>query len=250
MDSFSRTLGPIFSIGKKGFTGLNLDAKWIIVSAIPLAVALIYSGRVKSVKGFGIEVDLALDAPKNQDIIKPLEVLSLDAVDKNSLSDLAEMKRKGRIYARCIRMVLGFPRYEKFVLERYLKELPEIRHVLIVDVEGRFECLLYNIVGQSLQMARKPEDLFAEGEISDLIEAVKKGEYGKFGNHVIQESILETDSLLDAYRMMGTVIQGRFANDQILPVIDSDRFLKGYVSKRDLQARIADEVVASRTAQS
>ncbi len=239
-----------FALAKFGFTGLNLDAKWIFVSAIPLIIALVTSGWIKNFKGFGIEIDVALDTTGNKDIIKPIEVLDLDVIDKNSLSDLTEMKRKGKVHARCIRMILGSPKYDQYAFELYLKELPDIRHVLIVDAEGRFECLLYNIVDQSLRMGRKQEGLFVEGEISDLIEAVQTDNFSKFGNHVIRESILETDSLLDAYRLMGTVIQGRFANDQILPVIDSDRYLKGYVSKRDLQAKIADEVVASRTKQS
>ena len=212
---------------------LQLDAKWIVVTLIPLVLALIIGGYVKVIKGFGFELEASIEEPViTIDLEARRALTSLPPFEKRRIRDLERMSRNQKRRIARLRFSAGRPNYyDASAVSQYMRELPNLEYFEVLSPSGMFLCLI-------------PVDYF------------------KLNEEIIMERIddfiiaLEANTILDEYRQDVTTLSVQ-AEQRIVDVLEILRIhatdtaivldtrgsAVGIVRTSDIEKRIADEVL-------
>ncbi|MDD4968404.1 MAG: hypothetical protein PHT07_03145 [Paludibacter sp.] len=226
---------------------LDLDVKWIIVSASPVIIGLILSGIIKSFKGFGVELELNLleKVESGSGLIGRVECFPTTELTKQSTNVLFSMSEERRNSIERLQLISGkINYYDYYALNEYIQNLRRLKYIEFIDNNGRFQALL------SVNSFRKNHSRLENNDnlekIEALIQSVEREDYKDYYRSIITETILLSDSLIVAYkkfqRTKNVVIS---FSDQILPVLDSNDKMIGITSRIKLTEKIAEQVVKS-----
>lgn len=216
---------------------LDLKVQWIGLALLPLLLALIAGGYVKSFKGFGVELEARLR--------DPVTTVPMDSqmTAAKAASDIAPGMKGGRsqiegLRSRAVgRLVfvqgkVGYYGHE--AIKEYLGKLDSLRFLELQDKRGRFIALL-------------PVELFVKDSLVDddavhgLIQGLEEGDANdRFREDAITVTIPESDSLIACLRKM------REAQTDYAVVVSSGLEFIGLLETRAIEKRIADNVLATK----
>ena len=84
--------GLFISLHIKNSKFLTIDSKWLLISGLPILIALIVGGYIHKFKGFGIELETSLKNPIGQVNLIATDVLeSISGRDKGSISSVEKL---------------------------------------------------------------------------------------------------------------------------------------------------------------
>jgi len=229
---------------------LDLDVKWIIVSAIPLIIGLILSGIIKSFKGFGVELEINLSEKVELELIGKVECFPTTELTKQSIEYLLAMRDEEKNKIERLQLVSGKRGYyDSYAISEYMRHLGNLKFIEIIDKNGKFLALL----GAGLfRFRHRFENTVIDydgddQEIRKLIQSIERENYtNTFKRDIITESIQMNDSLVIAYKkFQNTKFTVGLFRDQLLPVLDINDKMVGITSRIKLTEKIAQQVAKS-----
>lgn len=212
---------------------LELDSKWLAVSTIPILVGLFSGGYITSFKGLGIEIEAALQEPVKDRIklkateAKAAEVLSSSSRKlKQTITHLQQLTADERKSIQRITFKNNYQWYSAVAVKEYIKLLPNASIIEIVDDKLRF-----------LGAIRTKDIKGLEGL---FVEAVKAG---NIKEKFIQDYVTKyIDSDISAIQALKIIKDNKLG---FLPMLNGDHTMKGVVTRRSLEHRIAEDVLAA-----
>ena len=212
---------------------LLLDWKWIVVSAIPLIVALIIGGYIKSFKGFGVEFEATLKEQLSFiDLPATGALSSIGQIEKGTMSDLDKMDNVARDKVNRLRFILGKrDYYNRDVIEEYLQRLHHLEYLEITDSNGMLVCL----IPASIMLFG--EDVLYE-KIQPFINALQDRTItGVYDRDTINNYIYADTNIIEALATM------RETNQEIAAVVNSKRIAVGVITLSDIEHHVATAVL-------
>ena len=212
---------------------LALDWKWIVVSAIPLLLALLIGGYIRVFKGFGIELEMRLEEPVSSMDLRATDALtSLTGIAKQRIADLERMsedqKRKvGRLRFYASRRDY----YDASVTLQYMRQLPNLEYFEIIRSNGAFMFFLpvsiFKIFGD-----------ISIDELGRFVDAMQEGRVlSVYRQEVIDTSVPADQSIVDVLEIV------RRQGAETVAVTDDKGAAIGVIKSVDIERRIAAEVL-------
>jgi hypothetical protein len=218
---------------------LGLDSRWLFVSFLPLLVALLVGGYIKSFKGFGVELEARLKNP-----VTSVSLTATDAAEelvgdekrsRNYLNLILERERPYNSYTSRLIFIKGRrDYYSAEIIVEYIRALRGLKYIEVREENGEFIALIpISKMKINNEVDSQKVSLFIESlENETLFPLFRAGANREFVN--------ESTNLVEALRLMR-----KTDSDQIAVVSDDKHFI-GLLSARDVEKRIADEVLASK----
>ncbi len=232
------------ALAEQGARLLDLSSKWIIVSCIPLFVALFIAGYIRNFKGFGIELEGSLNSPisttLNIDVASALT--TLDMAEKQDVDYLRSLPRDKRLSIRVLSFEMRRKGYytEGAVIE-YFKYLPNIKYLIVKTKKGEF--ITYIPIEVFLnKIERHYDGLYSHERVHQFIKALEGGRiHDQYLFTAYQETVRSSMSLIDVMRLL------RLEQLNAVPVMtESGRFL-GLVFKETIEGKVADIVLMTKS---
>lgn len=224
---------------------LLLDIKWIILSGVPILIALFIDGYIKKFKGFGLELESNLSRPITLSIVSKVNTMESPAVNKATLYRLGELSHSEKSKIDRLRFISGKKNYyDEYAIDEHFRTLPNLKFIEIVNQEDEF---LYLIQASTLKKiktnARLNQELNIE-RVHELIKAIETENIEDYFKNAVKDFILTTDSLIGAYRKMKMSNQTLrlFTNREILPILNENKKMVGIVGLQNIESQIAAEV--------
>ena len=214
---------------------LQLPAQWLAISAIPLIVALLVGGYISKFKGFGIELESRLqETVAGSSLAVSSVATELRGDQKRGLDYLLGLPQSARDRITRLTFFEGTEHgYIEEIVGEYLRELPKLEFVEVAREDGTFVCLIPVEVLEE-QQAVEPE------RIRQLLESLRRGDTKEvFRGSAIATAIDESSSLISALQAL------RAERLELIPVVDGEGRFKGVAYSRDLERKIADDVLAT-----
>ncbi len=216
---------------------LKLESKWLIVAGVPILVGLIIGNYIKSFKGFGIELETLLESS-----ISKINLIASDAieviknVEKASVGYLDSLSNEARKNVKRLTFVSNkLKYYDANDIQTYLNRLQNLEYVEVQDNNKKFRSLIpINYF--------KDSNGYANWEkISGFINALEKDKLTDLlGSSMITQSVSEKDSIFDVLERAQNSPFGTLA------VISANNELRGVVTDRLIEKRIAEEVLKTQ----
>ncbi|MEE9237924.1 MAG: CBS domain-containing protein [Thermodesulfobacteriota bacterium] len=219
----------------------DLDNKWIVISFIPLMLALIYSGYVKSLKGFGVEVvikDTTINIANETLGLKLNEVEHLVGIEVIVRKQATEIGAKEQLdnlkpeKLKSINVLLlkDGVSYEVGAISEYLKRLINLEYIEIIDKNDDFVYLLpLSILDSNDRSITKFTDALKQEQV-----------YQTYPRDTIYESLNLSDSLLTVIEKVSK------SNTDHLPVTEKNK-LKYIISAKDVINALNNILKESKT---
>lgn len=227
-----------FLLQIKGNKGLELNYQWLLLSLIPLIIALFVGNYITKLKYGDYEIDSinrqTIDI--DSDIIDAIEWIN--SQQKKSIEELEGLPHKASY--KVLRFEYGKKDY--YIIRdiiMYLQALPNLRYFEIVENPQRFSYLvkLQDIIGIANVNEIRRNNLINEEIIYDslgkFINAVQNRSILDAYPHAITDSLTEEDTLLSAYKKL------RNLKEDFLPFIDHHQRLIGFVRRIKVESKIA-----------
>ena len=212
---------------------LELDSKWLAVSTLPILVGLFSGGYITSFKGLGIEIEAALQEPvKDRIKLKATQAKAAESLTdgtshaKGTITQLQQLSADEKNAINRLTFKIKYPGYSASAVKAYIEHLPKAHYIEIVDDNLRF-------LG-----AIRTKDI---NELERLF--VKAVKAGNIKEKFIQDYVTRyIDSDTSAIQALKIIKDNRL---KFLPMLNSDRTMKGVVTRRSLEHRIAEDVLAA-----
>ena len=214
---------------------LKLDVKWLIVSGLPILIALLLGGYIHKFKGFGIELEASLHNPIGRESLIATDIIQcIQGAEKGSLDHLTQSLFSRRNDYKRLSFILGKKDYyNDYVIEQYINRLPHLKYIEIKRHNGRFICLL---PVSSFKINNETDS----DKIKLFIRAIEENRFTAiFQDEVITDRVREDDSLIKVLPKV------RASKLGILPVISKQNILIGIITTQIVEKRIADEVLGT-----
>ena len=215
---------------------LKLESRWLLVAGVPLLAALIVGGYIKNFKGFGVELEASLSKPVgNLELTATEAIEELSGDDKRSISYLMDLKPAEKKRISRLVLVQGRPNYYRSrALEKYLRELKNVKYVEIRNQDGKFVALI-PLAG--LKNGTEINNNLL-GEFIHTLEESKILQ--RYQNTVITTTVAEDSGLIDSLKLM------RRRKLQQLVVLDESGVFVGVLLSREVEKRIVDDVLTAK----
>ena len=207
-------------------------------------VGILYSGILKTFKGFGIELETNLSEKIELNLIGLAECLPSPDLLKDTRSALKMLTLEQKLKTERLQFKYRIQDYyNSSVVLEYINELPNLKYFEIIDKERRFIALIPSRKFQKSEQYN--EDRTNQG-IELLISSIENGNISDTFSDVITHTIRKEDTLLVALKRFNDSNQGKTVEgDQILPVVDIDNKMIGLTRKIKLTEKIAEQVLKS-----
>jgi hypothetical protein len=217
---------------------LTLDNKWIAISIIPIIIGLFLSEIIKSVKGFGIELEANLSKKIDFSLLKNIEPSLKPKQGKESEEELNNLSNSKKKKIKILQFVECKKRYYAIdVIIKYFEELKNIQYIEIVNENDEFIALLHK------------SQIYKENNNNnrELIEIFKQNlENCNIINHYkdcITTTIQEDDELLVIYEKFKTSKKSHDIIRHILPVVDKHNKLIGTILRCNITEKISEYIL-------
>ncbi len=219
---------------------LQLEAKWLLVAGVPMLVALIVGGYVTNFKGFGFELEAKLRSP-----VSTLNLTARDAIaglpgdEKQSVARLPNFTEKQRASTKRLSFISGRQDYYGVsAVIRYLEAFPNLEYVEVKRESRAFVCLIP--VEEFQRESNEPHRRrFDKHEVNRFLEALAASRVlAAYSHNCVSLTVRQDDGLISTLRKL------RDANRAQAAVVNSDDHFIGLTSVRDIEHRIAEDVLA------
>lgn len=219
---------------------LDIPVAWLGLSVLPLLVALVIGGYIKTFRGFGVEVEAqlvqpvsrALGSAKEYDAFREVtgaraeDVANAEAVfAKQSVAKLEDITDEDRLQFERLSFVNGRDVYKTWAIERHLELLPNIRFFEVDNHKGAFLGLLRREAVVSAGL-----DRFADALAQQEVDKV-------FGASFVTKSVAPDASLRSVAKRMA-----RMKTD-FIPVVARGE-LTGAIEKAELERRVGGAILS------
>jgi hypothetical protein len=221
---------------------LELDSKWIFVSLVPLLLALIYTGAIKSFKGWGIELETNItDTVTDFDRADNVETVEVPKIEKLDFRQVINLSNQRKKQIERLKFTLGKQGYyTRQAINQYFMLLPNLKYIELTDSDGKFN---YLIQADQFRSREESESNTNPNQVIKLISAIEERSVSENFSNAISLSVTNDKSLIETYRIMEKTNQGRYENDQILPVVNENGAMIGLVSRRKIEQSISKQVL-------
>lgn len=223
----------------RNYLFLDLDTKWLIVAGVPLLFALFAGKYIKTFEGFGVKLEANLkDIPSSSLVTKSgFNEEYESGIQKNSLDflDLLNNTERQKIYR--LKFIYGIrDYYDVYAIDEYIRKLPNLKFIEIVNEQGQFFCLLpISFLKNGSQPNHREIEKFIERLMSPINLLIHP--------LAIKDYILRKDNIIDAYKKILTSCYNISSNDCYLPVLNDSNIMTGVVYKSSLERKISEEVI-------
>jgi len=212
---------------------LELDAKWLAISTLPILVGLFSGGYITSFKGLGIEIEAALQEPvKDRISLKATQAKAAESLSsssghtKGTITHLQQLSDDEKKSIQRLTFKNKYLWYSASAVKTYIKLLPKAQIIEIVDDNLRF-------LG-----AIRTRDI--KGLEKLFVDAVKAGNIKEKFIQVYVTKYIDSD--ISAIQALKIIKDNKLS---FLPMLNRDSTLKGVVTRRALEHRIAEDVLAA-----
>ena len=223
---------------------LKLETKWLLISGAPLLVALIAGGYIAKFKGFGIELESKLNSPVKTLTLKATDVIAGIAGDnKQSVDRLPNFTDDQIERTKRLSFISGRDNYYGTdAIIRYMEKLRNLEYLEVKTESGEFICLLPASEFKSNNENRCNVEI-SHNKVSRFRRALEENKVTKDYSHVcIKLTVGQDEGLLDVLQKLRNI------NQKIAVVVNSDGQFIGILTERDIEHRIADDVLYSKRA--
>ena len=226
---------------------LKIEPLWVLIAFLPLIVTILFSGLVKTFKGFGIELETNLSQLKIFNIMTKMESFSdvksipKPEIEKKLLSDLEDLPNKYIKERKRIQFIENRIEYYgcDAVLE-YFKILTNLQYIEIVDSNNKFVGLL--TVNQIYKKDKEDkEDKENLKRIKRFIEDLEEGKVLDY-YEVTTQKIKDTDNLLSTYKFFKNLKKSNRLFNIALPIVDSEGRMIGTVTRCKVTDTISENI--------
>lgn len=124
-------------------TVMIMGSQWLLFSLFPLLVALIIGGYIKVFKGFGFELEITEQQINILDVKLDGVVDVSYTLSKDSVLKLKELSPNQKLNISRLRFIYRrADYYQSSAISRYLRELPNLRYIEILNLDGSTSCFL------------------------------------------------------------------------------------------------------------
>lgn len=218
---------------------LEIPSAWMGIAVLPLLLALLTGGYIRTFRGFGIEVEAALEtavaddvtaqAASDYDPFSEATDLAGDVTDaemvlsKASMGRLHSLEPRERAAYQRLSFRQGYRGYHPFAIEEHLQALPGVKWIEIDDPDGGF-----------LGVIRR-EDL-ETGDLQEFVSALEAGSaLDRF------PGILASEALGQDTPLRQVALAFRSGSREALPVTRGRRLL-GMIERTKVYERIGEAV--------
>jgi hypothetical protein len=214
--------------------GLNLNQQWILLSLVPLLVALFIGNYITSLKYGDIEISAIDKEPIgfDSDIIDIIKAIR--AKEKEGLDNLRALTNKKEIEVLLFKYGrVGY--YSKNVISSYLKELPNIKYFEIVDENDEFLCLisLRTVIKVTRRHPNSDDNQLIIQNLESFISSLENRTILTDYQHALEEFIMDDDTLINSY------IKLRKSPENLLPILNRRKRLIGIIKTNSVERKIA-----------
>lgn len=246
---FSLILLLIFLIFQQNeLKALSLHTKWILLSGVPILVALFIGGYIKSFKGFGLELESNLNKPISLSVVSKIELTKTPGMTKESLILLYQLSDSDKNNINLIRFINGKKDYyDIFAIEEHFRILKSLIFIEIINEKSEFLYLLPASKLKALYNNVPPNPEIDREKAKDFIKAIETENIEGYFPDVVKDYILTTDNTIEAYRRIKNSNQSQylFPSKNLLPIVNEQKKMIGTVDLQKLESKIAEEVEKS-----
>jgi len=248
------SLGAIFSIALLSLFGtlqereakfLLLSSQWIIISILPILVALFVGGYITKFEGFGVKLEAALKETVSTSIdLKAADALAdIPGDEKQSYEYLSRISKSKASSIRWLGFKLGKGNYyTSNGIHEYLMKLPNIEFLEVRNKEGQFVCYL-PINYFKRDGVDDEHDPFDTDKINRFIVSLKEENVKEsFPDASISITVKNSDNLLQVLKTL------RDEQVDMVAVLSKQRGYLGALFSHDVERKIADAVLKSQSA--
>lgn len=208
---------------------LDLETRWIAVASIPVLVGLFSGGYIYKFKGFGIELESAINKFDMKDIaLKAKEVATVSQGEsKGTITKLESLSKDYKSSIQRLSFKLGGTYYADAV-DIYIRELPNLKFIEIIDKSNNF-------IG--LMSVKRLDNISTIRKFLSSIrnETFKKDFLGKY----VDKSVTSNTNAIEALSIM------RNNHYSYLPVVEGGE-LKGIISEVELMRKLSDKIIEAK----
>jgi hypothetical protein len=224
---------------------LSLSSQWIILSILPILIALFVGGYITKFKGFGVELEAAL----KETVSTSIDLTATDAIadipgdEKQSIGYLSRMPQSKALSMRWLVFKSGRRNYySQNGIHEYLMRLPNIEFLEVLNKEGQFVCYL-PIDYFKREGTDGEYDLFDTDKINKFIVSLEQENVKEsFPGVSISITVKNSDNLM---QVLKTLRDEKINMAAVLS--DQGRYL-GVLFSQDVERKIADAVLKSQSA--
>ena len=218
---------------------LELEAHWILVAILPVLVALVVGGYIRSFKGLGFEIQAALKAPVRSADVRVGDVLSdIPEDEKKCLEHLEQMSPEKVQSIRRLSFVSGRRGYYgPDGVQKYLEGLPNLEYLEVTDSNNEFICLLPK---RALGLGTRPPGLPDPRPelIERFVRALENGNVpSEFPQSAITTKVTANQPVVEVLRTL------RRESVEATAVVAENGQLQGVALARDLEHQIVDQIL-------
>ena len=194
-------LGLFIYLQKYSPNMLKVPAQWVAVAALPIVVALFAGGYITKFSGFGIELETTLKSPISETLVQsPVAIISdIQGDNKESVSALQTWTRDKKLETRYLRFIEGSSAYRASDVAEYLKALPNLYFLEVIDSEGKFVCLLLI----DAFVTDESSSAYDMQKIANFVKSIASSNVAeKFGKLAITTTLVENTDLINVLKKM------------------------------------------------
>lgn len=218
----------------KSVSALALDNKWIFVSFLPILLALLLGGYIKSFKGFGLEIESSLKKPVSTNELQATKGLRMiQREEKQRLDHIYRMPDDEKRKTKILSFVQGRrDYYDDYVISEYFNNLKELEYFEIKDSADNFIALLPTKI---FKFGEPRNERPSFQEFINILEQSKILE--KYAESVITKTTSSETSLIKCLSIM------KINNIKHLVVVDSDYKYLGTLSEYTVKRLIINYIL-------
>lgn len=214
---------------------LSLDTKWIAFSGLPILIALLIGGYIKSFKGFGIEVEANLNKPisKNYNLITKLESEEVPKYIKGSIREIQRLSSQQRRKIKRLTFIYGKKDYYgEEAINEYLNHLPNLEYIEITDSKRKFKYLL------PIQILKEGGDNLNWETEHRFIKALENRNIpSEYPNLFESKTVKSDEPVFEVYKKL------KITYPKTIPIVNTNNEMIGLVDYYKVAIQIADEIV-------
>lgn len=215
---------------------LKVPAQWVAVAALPIVVVLFAGGYITKFSGFGIVLESTLQSPiSNTTESSPGSIISeIQGDEKSSVSVLKRWSKSEKLSTRYLRFVSGRTAYVGADVAEYLKALPNLYFLEIVDSTGKFVCLL----PVEAFVTDDSQSAYDQDKIDAFVKSIKLNKVeSDFSKWVITTTLEPDTDLISVLKTM--------RNEQIkyVGIVSPNGKYLGVALQSEIEHQIADSVL-------
>jgi len=225
----------IVLIKRKTGNTLAVSNTDIILALLPIVIFLLLSDKIKSLQFGDLKIETAFKNAQNKNIEKQISEIQFKTLTSFNKGTLFELDEKLKSKPEALKFIVGYPNYDYYVVEEYLRRLSSstVKYIVFESAGHEFIAMitLYDLNNQLLDDVSQTSNkirAFTDFLTTNNINALKSLR----GILTYENSANETTLKKEALKKM------QVANSSFIPVTDNNRKLLGIIEDSKLTSSL------------